>query len=50
MRSFLNRCIQRALEDSGVDLESKSGRWLVRYWLDEPVLEVRIVDVEKVMP
>ena len=24
------------------------GRWLVRYWVDEPVLEVRIVDVERV--
>jgi hypothetical protein len=26
------------------------GRWLVRYWLDDPVLEIRIVDVEKVVP
>jgi hypothetical protein len=26
------------------------GRWLVRYWLDDPVLELRIVDVEKVVP
>jgi hypothetical protein len=36
---------------SGRELQVKRfGRWLVRYWLDEPVLEVRIVDVEKVVP
>ena len=30
--------------------EWRFGRWLIRYWLDEPVLEVRIVDIEKVVP
>ena len=36
---------------SGRELQVKRfGRWLIRYWLDEPVLEVRIVDVEKVVP
>ena len=36
---------------SGRELQVKRfGRWLVRYWLDDPVLEVRIVDVEKVVP
>lgn len=37
--------------NSGRELQVKRfGRWLVRYWLDEPVLEVRIVDVENVVP
>ena len=37
--------------NSGRDLQVKRfGRWLVRYWLDSPVLEVRIVDVEKIVP
>ena len=36
---------------SGRELQVKRfGRWLVRYWLDDPVLELRIVDVEKVVP
>ena len=36
---------------SGRELQVKrSGRWLVRYWLDEAVLEVRIVDVERIVP
>jgi len=36
---------------SGRELQVKRwGRWLIRYWLDEPVLEVRIVDVERVVP
>ncbi len=36
---------------AGRELEVKRfRRWLVRYWLDEPVLEVRIVDVEKLLP
>jgi hypothetical protein len=36
---------------SGRQLQVKRfGRWLVRYWLDDPVMEVRIVDVEKVVP
>ena len=35
---------------SGRELQVKRfGRWLVRYWLDGPVLELRIVDVEKVV-
>jgi hypothetical protein len=35
---------------SGRDLQVKrSGRWVIRYWLDEPVLEVRIVDVERIV-
>jgi hypothetical protein len=41
--------IQRT--SSGRELQVKRcGRWLIRYWLDEPVLEVRIVDVERVVP
>ena len=28
----------------------RSGCWLVRYWLDDPVREVRIVDIERVVP
>ena len=36
---------------SGRELQVKRfGRWLVRYWLDAPVLELLIVDVEKVVP
>jgi hypothetical protein len=35
---------------SGRELQVKRfGRWLVRYWRDDPVLELRIVDVEKVV-
>jgi hypothetical protein len=26
------------------------GKWLVTFWLDAPVLELRIVDVKKVVP
>jgi hypothetical protein len=34
---------------SGRELQvGRFGAWLVRWWLDEPVLEVRIIDVEKV--
>jgi hypothetical protein len=36
---------------AGRELQVKRfGRWLVRYWLDAPVMEVKIVDVEKVVP
>jgi hypothetical protein len=36
---------------SGRELDVKRfGKWLVTYWLDDPVLEVRIVDVKKVVP
>jgi len=35
---------------TGRELQVKRfGRWLVNYWLDAPVLEVRIVHVEKVV-
>ena len=35
---------------TGRELQVKRfGRWLVWYWLDEPVLEVRIIDVEKIL-
>ena len=27
-----------------------SGRWLLRYWLDDPVLEIRVVDIEELIP
>jgi hypothetical protein len=41
--------IQRT--SSGRELQVKRfRRWIVRYWLDDPVREVRIVDVEKVVP
>ena len=41
----------RQRTSSGRELQVKRfGPWLVRYWLDDPVLEVRIVDVEKVVP
>jgi len=41
----------RQRTSSGRELQVKRfGHWLVRYWLDEPVLEVRIVDVERVVP
>jgi hypothetical protein len=41
----------RQRTSSGRELEVKRFRhWVVRYWLDEPVLEVRIVDVEKLLP
>jgi len=34
---------------SGRELQVKRfGRWVARYWLDEPSLEVRIVDIEKI--
>jgi hypothetical protein len=36
---------------SGRELQVKRfGKWLVNFWLDEPVLEVRIVDVKKIVP
>lgn len=36
---------------SGRELQVKRfGKWLVSFWLDEPVLEVRIIDVKKILP
>src|SRR3989442_1252268 len=36
---------------SGRELEVKRfGRWVLRYWLDGPVLELRVLDVEKIVP
>ena len=36
---------------SGRELQVKHfGKWLVNFWLDAPVLEVRIVDVKKIVP
>lgn len=36
---------------SGRELQVKRfGKWLVAFWLDAPVLEMRIVDVKKVVP
>jgi hypothetical protein len=36
---------------SGQELQVKRfGRWMVRYWRNAPVLEVRIVDAEQVIP
>ncbi len=36
---------------SGRELQVKRfGKWLVTFWLDAPVLEVRIVDLEKIVP
>lgn len=36
---------------SGGELQVKRfGKWLVSFWLDDPVLEIRIVDVKKVVP
>jgi hypothetical protein len=36
---------------SGRELQVKRfGKWLVSFWLDDPVLEIRIVDVKKVVP
>jgi hypothetical protein len=36
---------------SGRDIQVKRfGRWLVSFWLDAPVLELRVVDVKKVVP
>ena len=33
---------------SGRELQVKRfGKWLITFWLDEPVLEVRIVDVKR---
>ncbi len=35
---------------SGRELEVKRfGKWLVTYWPDDPALEVRIVDVKKIV-
>ena len=35
---------------SGRELEVKRiGKWLVSFWLDDPVLEVRVVEVEKLV-
>ena len=34
---------------SGRELQVKRfGKWLVSFWLDDPVLEIRIVDAKKV--
>ena len=38
--------IFRTLADSPY----QTGEWLVSFWLDDPVLEVRIVDVKKIVP
>jgi len=36
---------------SGRELQVKRfGKWLVNFWLDDPALEVRIVDVRKIVP
>ena len=36
---------------SGRELQVKRfGKWLVSFWLDAPVLEVRIVDLKKILP
>ena len=36
---------------SGRELQVKRfGKWLVTFWLDAPVLEIRIVDLKKVVP
>ena len=36
---------------AGRELQVKHfGHWLVRYWLDAPAMEVKILDVEKVVP
>jgi len=36
---------------SGRELQIKRfGKWLVTYWPDHPVREVRIVDVERIVP
>jgi len=36
---------------SGRELRVKRfGKWLVTFWPDDPVLEVRIVDVKKILP
>jgi len=36
---------------SGRELQVKRfGKWLVTFWLDAPVLEMRIVDVKKIVP
>lgn len=36
---------------SGRELQVKRfGKWLVSFWLNDPVLEVRIVDVKKIVP
>ena len=36
---------------SGRELQVKRfGKWLVNFWLDAPVMEVRIVDVKKIIP
>ena len=41
--------LQKTLE--GRELQVKRfGRWLVTYWLDQPVKEMRIVDVVRVIP
>jgi hypothetical protein len=40
--------IQRT--QSGREIQVKRfGRWLVSFWLDAPVLELRVVDVKKVV-
>jgi hypothetical protein len=36
---------------SGRELQVKRfGKWLVTFWLDAPVLEMRIVDLKKIVP
>jgi hypothetical protein len=36
---------------SGREVQVKRfGRWLVTFWLDDPVREVRIIDVKKIVP
>ena len=36
---------------SGRKLQVKRfGKWLVTFWLDAPVLQMRIVDVKKIVP
>lgn len=41
----------RQKTNSGRELRVRRfGKWLVAFWLDDPVLEVRIVDVKKIVP
>ena len=36
---------------SGREMQVKRfGRWLVTFWLDDPVREIRIIDVKKIVP
>jgi hypothetical protein len=43
---FFSRCSKREREFQ----VKRFGRWLVTFWADDRVLELRVVDLQKIVP